>query len=90
MARAQRLQRAPLQPVASFPGDDLIPANRLTGRQRSELWAHIQQHEPGMQSFLKDPVVSMLIKESGGVVLFQPSLVESALGHDARIALMNS
>ena len=88
MARAQRSQK-PLQAVASFPGDELIPANRLTGRQRNDLWAHIQQHDPAMQSFLKDPIVSMLIKDNGGVVLFQPTLVESALGHDALLALSN-
>jgi len=86
MAMPLRSQQS-TSPVASAPGDDLIPANRISGRDRQRLWENIQQHDANMRAFLQDPLVMKLVKEEGGVVLFPPALIEAELGRATMLEL---
>lgn len=71
------------------PEPPLVSAARLTPAEKQRVWQHVQQHEPNLAEWFKDPSVARLLKQ-GATMQFEPDLIEAALGPAARARLLPS
>ena len=68
----------------------LVSSAALNADEKKRVWEHIKLYDQPLLAFLSDPQVTRVVRELGGVMQFEPALIEAALGSTALARLLGA